>query len=114
MRLMTSLFALLLSLSTFLALAGTGHDHGHSHGPVDQETAKIMATAAVVDLAKSEKLDASWAAITASSVEQKVFKNSPEWIVIFVNDEISDPAKRKLYVFLTLGGDYIAANYTGE
>ncbi|MCG2635250.1 MAG: DUF6488 family protein [Gammaproteobacteria bacterium] len=114
MRLTTLFFGLLLSFATFSTLAGSGHDHGHAHGPVDQETAKAKATAVVVELAKREKIDASWGSISASSVEQKVFKSSPEWVVVFVNDEISDPAGKTLYVFLTLGGDYIAANYTGE
>jgi hypothetical protein len=35
-------------------------------------------------------------------------------VAVFVNDKITDPAKQKLYVFMTLGGDYLAANYTGE
>jgi hypothetical protein len=43
-----------------------------------------------------------------------VFKGNPEWVAVFVNDEITDPDKRTLYIYLTLGGDYIAANYTGE
>lgn len=43
-----------------------------------------------------------------------MFDGDTEWVVVFVNDKIADTDKQKLYVFLTLGGDYIAANYTGK
>jgi len=31
-----------------------------------------------------------------------------------LNESVADINKQKLYVFLTLGGDYIAANFTGK
>jgi hypothetical protein len=114
MRLPILLLGTILSLFAFTAMAGSGHDHGHSHAPVNQETAASNATAIVSALVKKEKLEASWASITASTVEKKTFNGNPEWVVVFVNDKITDPAKQKLYIFLTSGGDYIAANYTGE
>ena len=114
MRLPTLLLGTILSLFTFTTIAGGGHDHGHSHAPVNQEAAETNATAIVAALVKKEKLEASWASITASSAEQKTFNGNPEWVVVFVNDKITDPARQKLYIFLTSGGDYIAANYTGE
>jgi hypothetical protein len=43
-----------------------------------------------------------------------MFNGEPEWVAVFVNDKITDTEKRKFYVFLTLGGDYIAANFTGN
>ena len=114
MRLTTLLLGFTLSLFTFATMAGSGHDHGHSHAPVNQATATTNATEIVVALVKRNKLEESWASITPSSVEKKVFNGNPEWVAVFVNDKITDTDKRKLYVFLTLGGDYIAANYTGE
>lgn len=114
MQLKILLLGLFLGLSSATAMAGSGHDHGHSLTPVNQETAKTNATEIVVALVKRNKLDESWASITPSSVEKKASNGNPEWVVVFVNDKIADTEKRKLYVFLTLGGDYIAANYTGE
>ena len=32
----------------------------------------------------------------------------------FKNPAVSDPAKGTLYVFLSLPGNYIAANFTGQ
>lgn len=38
----------------------------------------------------------------------------PERGAVFVNGSITDAGKRKPYVYLILGGDYIAANFTGK
>lgn len=118
MRLTILLFGFILSLSTFSAIAGSDHDHdhGHSHSymPVNQEKAQENAAEIVAALAKRSKLDKSWTSIKASSVEKITVQGNPEWKVVFVNKNITDADKQKLYVFLTLGGDYIAANFTGK
>lgn len=116
MQLKKLLLGLFLSLCSATAMAGSDHDHGHSHShaPVNQATATTNATEFVAALVKRNKLDESWASITPSSVEKKVFKGAPEWVAIFVNDKITDTDKQNIYVFLTLGGDYIAANFTGN
>lgn len=99
-------------------MAGSGHDHdhGHSHSytPVNQEKATENANDIVTALVKRKKLDISWSSIKASSVEKISVKGNPEWVVVFVNKNIADADKQKLYVFLTLGGDYIAANFSGK
>ena len=118
MRLTILLFGFILSVSALSVMAGSGHDHdhGHSHSytPVSQEKASANATKIVAALVNRNKLDKSWVSIAASSVDKITIQDNPEWVVVFVNDKIADTEKRKLYVFLTLGGDYIAANYTGE
>lgn len=116
MRLTTLLLSFTLSLFTFSAMAGSDHDHGHSHSytPVNQEKAQENATEIVAALVKRDKLNKSWKAVISSSVEKITVKGNPEWIVVFENKNITDADKQKLYVFLTLGGDYIAANFTGK
>jgi hypothetical protein len=120
MRLNILLLGFIFSSITFLVLAGNdqdhGHDHGHSHSQeaVDNVKAESNATNIVADLVQSEKLESSWTSISASTVEKQEFDGTPEWVVVFVNDAIPDIAKQTLYVFLTLNGEYIAANYTGE
>jgi len=118
MRLKILLLSFTLSLFTFSAMAGSDHDHdhghSHSHTPVNQEKASTNATQIVTALVNRDKLDKSWNAITASSVEKISVKGNPEWMIIFINKNITDTNKQKLYVFLTLGGDYIAANFTGN
>lgn len=118
MRLTTLLFGFILSLSAFSAIAGSGHDHdhGHSHSytPVNQDKAQSNATEIVAALVKRSKLEKSWTSINSASVEKITVQGNPEWVVVFVNKNITDATKQKLYVFLTLGGDYIAANFSGK
>lgn len=114
MQLKTLLLGFTLGLFSVTAMAGSGHDHGHSHAPVNQAVATINATKIVAALVKRNKLDESWTSIVAKSVEKKVLNGNPEWVAIFINDKITDAKKQKLYVFLTLGGDYLAANFTGK
>ena len=114
MKLKTLLLGFTLGLFSLTTMAGGGHDHGHSHSPVNQVTAKENATKIVASFVTKGKLDKSWVSITASSVDKKVFKGKPEWVALFINKKITDAKKQKLYVFLTLGGEYIAANHTGE
>lgn len=118
MKLTTLLFGIMLSFFSSFAIASGGHDHGHGHShganPVNQATAKTKATKEIADLVKRNKLDKSWEMVSASSVEKRTFKGSPEWIIIFMNEKISDKTKQKLYVFLTLSGEFVAANYTGN
>lgn len=114
MQLKTLLLCFTLGLLPMTVTAGSGHDHGHSHTPVNQETAKTNATEIVAALVKINKLDSSWTSTTASSVEKKLTDGNTEWLIVFINDKMTDTSKQKLYVFLTLGGDYIAANFTGK
>jgi len=116
MRFITLLFGTILSLSTFSTMAGSGHDHGHSHshGPVNQEQIGLNAVEIVKALIKRNKLNKSWKSTEATSIEKITVQGKPEWVVVFVNKKITDADKQKLYVFLTLGGDYIAANHTGK
>jgi Family of unknown function (DUF6488) len=116
MQLTTLIFGFILSLSTFSTMAGSGHDHDHSHSstPVNQDKLGVNAAEIVAALVNKNKLDKSWVPIKASSVEKITVQGNPEWVVVFVNKSITDAKKQKLYVFLTLGGDYIAANFTGK
>ncbi|QCU89603.1 DUF6488 family protein [Thiomicrorhabdus sediminis] len=116
-KILTSLLSLMLATS---ALAGGGHSHGPdgSH----QYPAKAVAESTVTDkaatkvnqLAKAGKIDASWQGIKASEAGQKMFGHNKEWVVMFSNTKLADKSKQKLYLFYTLDGHYIAANYSGK
>jgi len=105
------------------AVAGIGHSHdkdgGHSnhgpgHGPISDEKAAARATKKVNELIKKGKLDKSWKSIKPDSVEQKEFAKGREWVVVFKNDRVTDKSKASLYIFYSLDGHYIAANFTGK
>ena len=110
------LIGFFIGLVSSTVMAGSGHDHGHSHshGPVDQDTAILKATKIVKNLVTRKTIEKSWSDTKLSLIEKKVFNGKAEWVAMFVNNNVADVKKRKLYIFLTIGGDYIAANYTGQ
>lgn len=114
MKIQAIILSLVVTLFSCASLAGAGHDHGHSHEPVTQQQAEQAATRVVSTLAARGVIDKSWNSSTVEKSEQKTFSGQPEWVVSYKNDSVSDPEKRTLYIFLTLAGDYIAANYTGK
>lgn len=104
--------SLIVSAPTF---AGEGHDHGgHPHEPVRQDKAIESATDAVSKLVEKAKLDASWKAVKATGAEKKQFDKTVEWVVTFNNPAAPDKAKQNLYVFISLTGSYVTANFSGK
>lgn len=99
-------------------MAGSGHSHdadgGHSHGPASSDSVTKKASQRINKLANAGKIDASWSGVKAARVEQKTYSKGPEWVITYKNDKVSDAAKQTLYMFFTLDGHYIAANYTGN
>lgn len=109
------------SSTAFAAPGLPGHRHLHSHEDVrahdqsiDEQHAIEMAHEVVTKLANLHKIDSSWISIDAKKAQQKQYKSGLEWVVTFNNPQIENRMKRNLYVFLTLNGKYIAANYTGN
>ena len=94
-------------------MAGAGHRHGPIKA-ISSEQAKSQASKFIAKLAVAKKIDSSWAKIVADKVEKRTFSQGSEWVVTFNNNKIKDPSKRILYLFLSLGGDTLGANYTGE
>ena len=102
----------LLALTITTSYAGSGHSHGPST-PIAKEEALIKATGIVKYFVEKGKIDSSWAEVTPASGEQNKRTYDTEWVVAFNNPKIEDTSKQMLYVFLTLGGEYKSANYTG-
>jgi len=102
------------------AYAGGSHSHGEngshslSHKPVSSEAAMNRAALKVNQLVSKGVIDSSWKNIPADSAEQKKFSEGLEWVVRFKNKKIDDAKKQTLYLFLSLDGHYIAANYSGK
>lgn len=120
MKIQSLLFSLIIALTPAAVLAGKDHDHGHddghghSHDPVSQMKAEEIAIKSVAGLVGKGKIDKSWKSIGVAKSEKKKFGKKMEWVVSFKNDKVSDKSKQTLYVFLSLTGNYIAANYTGK
>ena len=116
-KLLTILFMTFL-LPTGQLLAGAGHSHGpdggHSMGPISGEKVIEVAFKVVKKLIEKKKIDASWAEVKVASSQQKTFSKGPEWVVSIVNKKVLDASKQTLYLFFTLDGHYIAANFSGS
>ena len=59
-------------------------------------------------------IDKSWKGTKPVKAEKKAFAKGPEWVVSFKNDKVKDKTKQTLYIFYSLDGHYIAANYSGK
>jgi len=107
------------SLGSGQALAGSGHSHGPDgghkpHGTASEATVIKRATKVKNNLAKKGTIDSSWQDSQYASIEQKTYDKGLEWVVTFTNNKVNDKKKQTLYIFYSLDGHYIAANYTGN
>ncbi len=114
MRRIIICLAVLLAFSVTGASAGSGHSHSPKTDAITESQASTEATRIVSEIVQRGKLDDSWAQVRPSDVQKKTFKNNLEWVITFNNPGEKNTEKQKLYVFLSLYGDYLAANHTGN
>ena len=118
MRIKSVTFSVFFTLLSLLAWTNIVHAHGAGHGvprePVTQQQAETLGLRTVSTLVQRGVIEKSWSDIPVQRAEKKGFSGQMEWVVSFENKEASDPEKQILYVFLTLAGEYIGANFTGE
>jgi len=109
-----------VAFTTIPAFAESGHDHeghdhhGHGHDHemmLDKAQITEKASGYVAKLVEKGKLDSSWQGIPPAEIKEN---DAHEWVVTFSNPRIEDPEKQTLYMFLSLSGKYIAANFTGR
>ncbi len=105
-----SLFA--LSAPALADKGGSCHFHGSA--AAKEETVLTCAAQRKDQLASSGKIDASWKAVKHEKLEQVDGKKSKEWKVTFKNPNAAAKDKQTLYVFLSLPGNVLAANFTGK
>lgn len=105
------LMTLFLTLSPLVAQAHG--DGGHGGPALTQSEATEFAENRVAMLVSKGKIDKSWDPVKAASAEQKSNGYRTEWVVTFKNSNVSE-AKSTLYIFLSVQGEFIAANFTGK
>jgi preprotein translocase subunit SecF len=105
---------LVLFASQVYAGAGHNHGHGHDHQPVSKSEAQKIARDSLSQLIQRDAIEKTWSTASLQSAEKKEFGEKMEWVVVFKNEKASNSKEQNLYVFLSLEGQYIAANYTGE
>lgn len=96
------------------ALANEGGGcHFHGNTPAKEATVVGCAVQRKDTLIASGKIDPLWKVLKYDKVEQVDGKKGKEWKVTFKDPAAKDKAKETLYVFFTLPGNFIAANFSG-
>ena len=116
---MIQIILIALTLCTALwapiALADPGNScHFHGKKPAPEATVSGCALQRKDTLVKTGKLDAAWTAIKPTNIETIEGKKGKEWKVTFKDAAANDKTKETLYMFFTLPGNFIAANFTGQ
>ena len=116
MKKLISIAALTLSAltGTHAFAAGAGSCHFHRNAPIKEAVIVGCATERKDALAGSGKIDAAWKAVKLDKAETVEGQKMKEWKLSFKNPAEKDAAKQTLYMFYSLTGNFIAANFTGK
>lgn len=97
------------------AFAGSGGGcHFHGNAPVKESILTGCANEQKDGLIGSGKIDASWKSVKLDKAETVEGKSMKEWKFTFKNPAEKDASKQTLYMFYTLTGNFIGANFTGK
>ncbi len=107
-----SITVLSISAPVFSSEGGSCHFHGKK--PAAEATVTSCAVQRKEALVTSGKIDAAWKTVKQDKVEQVDGKKGKEWKVTFKDPAAKDKTKQTLYMFFTVPGNFIAANFTGQ
>lgn len=114
---MRRLFKIVLSVVVMGFVFNPLHAHGgHKHAvkEMSEDSVEALATTEVKRLIKVGKISPSWVNAPRLSVRKVIFGKKMEWVVSYKNKRIPAKEKRILYIFLSLNGKVIGANYSGK
>lgn len=93
-------------------------DLPHATTEATKSELKAVAIAKVKQLIVKGVIDQSWQSdvvLTSLTLEKRKHHDIERWVIRFENhDREKNPAKKKLYVFLKLSGDYLSADFNGK
>ena len=109
-----SFAALALTFASW-SFAGEGSScHFHGSKKAKESTIEQCANQRRDLYLKNGTIDASWSDVKPSVIELVDGAKRKEWRVRFDNPQASDSTKDQLFMFFTLPGNFIAANYSGK
>ncbi len=103
-----------VSISPVVMADAGAQCHFHGRKPAKEATVVQCGNQQKDGLVETGRLDASWRNVKLDTIDQIDGKKGKEWRLIYKNPAVTDPSKQTLYLFFSLPGNYIAANYTGE
>jgi len=102
-------------LATPFAMSGAGSScHFHGNTPIKESVIAGCAAEKKDALAASGQIETSWKSVQLDKAEAVEGKKTKEWKLTFNNPAAKDATKQTLYVFYTLTGNFIGANFTGQ
>lgn len=110
----TATLSFLLFASSVAIAGGDGDCHFHGRAPAKEAVVVDCANGKVKALVGSGKIENSWSAVKLDKAETVDGKNTKEWKLAFKNPAAKDTSKQTLYLFYSLTGNFIAANFTGQ
>lgn len=116
MNKITSIATLIATLAFApAAFAGAGGScHFHGHAPIKESILTGCANEQKDSLVTKGKIDPSWKSVQLDKAETVEGKSMKEWKFTFKNPAEKDASKQTLYMFYTLTGNFIGANFTGK
>lgn len=101
-----------ISAPAFASPGGSCHFHGNK--AASEATVVACAVLRKDALVTSGKIDSAWKAVKQEKTEQVEGKKGKEWKVTFKDPAAKDKTRETLYMFFTMPGNFIAANFTGQ
>ena len=97
------------------AFAGPGGScHFHGSKPATDAIVVDCATQRKDELIAKGKLDKNWQPVKVDKAELVDSKKGKEWRVTFRDPSAKEKSKETLYMFFTVPGNFVAANFTGQ
>lgn len=103
-----------LSFAPAAFAGGGGSCHFHGNSPAKETVVVGCAKEQLAELVAKAKVESSWKSANLDKAETVQGKSMKEWKLTFKNPAASDANKKTLYMFYTLQGNFIAANFTGQ
>lgn len=103
---------LALIAMTFVPAQVTAHPEGHDvQERVQPRPVAEIAKASIVKLVTQAKLPASWSQAQLIGNRTRTRNGVDQLVITFENRAIRKQSKRRLYVLMTPGGEFISANH---
>lgn len=107
-------FIATLTIAPTAFAGGGGRCHFHGNAPIKEAILVGCASEYKEGLVSNGKIDSSWKGVKLDKAETVDGKMTKEWKFTFKNPAEKDTSKQTLYMFYTLSGNFIAANFTGK
>ena len=94
------------------------HEHAHLEMaariiPIDGFEAEAIAEFVLDDLAAEGIVASGWAAVEAGEARRTTYRGRESWVVEFEGTAVPD-GSRRLYLYMTIDGNYLAVDEDGE